>query len=197
MSNVLRKLTHGMYVLTTKDAGCMIDAVSQVSSGENPRISISVNKNNYTNERIKEHKVFALSILDINTNGDIIKTFGFNSSRNYDKFSSFDMIDIDGVKVIADSIGYIYLKVIDEIDCDTHTLFIGEVVKKEQFKDLQPMSYGYYQENKNDLIKVESNGKKYWVCTMCGYIYEGEELPDDFICPVCGVGKDMFEERVR
>ncbi len=195
MSNILRKITQGMYVLTTIGSGCMIDALSQVSSGDKPRVSISVNKNNYTNEMIKKHGVFAISILDMNVDGNIIKTFGFNSSRDYNKFNEFDMIDIEGVKVLSNSIGYMYLKVIDEIDCDTHTLFIGEVIKSEQFKDLKPMSYNYYQENKKDLIKVESKGKIYWVCTICGYIYEGEQLPDDFICPICGVNKDNFERK--
>ena len=82
------------------------------------------------------------------------------------------------------------------IDCDTHTLFIGKVVNANTLKEDKEMSYNYYREHKDDLIKVKTeNNKTAWVCTICGYVYYGEELPEDFKCPLCGVGKELFEKK--
>lgn len=192
--NVLKKLTHGMYVLTTNGGGCFVDAVCQVSSGENPLICVSVMKKNYTNELLHKNKTFALSIFGKNNDPEIIKTFGMNSMRNYDKFENSKCLDIKGINVIKDSLGYLICEIEDMIENETHTLFIGRVVSSKLFKDDEAMTYTYYQENKEELLKVKTvNDKTAWVCTICGYVYYGEELPDDFKCPMCGVGKEFFE----
>lgn len=194
--NILKKLTHGMYVLTTHGGGCMVDAVAQVSGGDNPLIAVSVNKNNYTNELLKKNKSFALSIVGLDTNPEIIKTFGFNSMRNINKFEFVDTTNIDGERVINDSLGYVICDIIDSIDNDTHTLFIGRLREADQFSDEKEMSYNYYQEHKEELMKIKTEkGKTAWICTVCGYIYYGEELPDDFTCPICGVAKSFFEKK--
>ena len=116
--------------------------------------------------------------------------------RNINKFENTETIEIENIKVIKDSIGYMICEIIDSIDNDTHTLFIGKLIEADVFNDKKPMSYAYYQENKNDLIKVTTEkGKIAWVCQICGYVYYDDELPDDFKCPMCGVGKQLFKRK--
>ena len=192
--NITRKITQGMYILTTKNGGCVVDAVSQISSGENPLISVSVMKKNYTNQLLKNNTKFAISVLGKDVNPEIIKTFGFNSSRDINKFEKIETTNIDGINIVNNSLGYMICEIVDSIDNDTHTLFIGKLVEADVFKENEEMSYQYYQENKEELLKVKTeNGKTAWVCSVCGYVYYGEELPDDFKCPICGVGKELFK----
>lgn len=194
--NITRKITQGMYVLTTKNGGCIVDAVSQVSGGNNPLISVAVMKRNYTNELLKANDKFAISILGNNVNPEIIKTFGFNSSRDINKFENAETTKIEDIEIINDSLGYMICEIVDTIENDTHTLFIGKIVEADVFEDKEPMSYGYYQEHKDELLKVTTEkGKTAWICTVCGYIYYGEELPEDFKCPLCGVGKELFKKK--
>lgn len=194
--NITRKITQGMYVLTTKNGGCIVDAVSQVSGGDNPLISVAVMKRNYTNELLKANNKFAISILGSNVNPEIIKTFGFNSARDINKFEKTETIKIEDIDVIKNSLGYMICEIVDKIENDTHTLFIGKIVEADVFEDKEPMSYGYYQEHKDDLLKVTTEkGRTAWVCTVCGYVYYGEELPEDFKCPLCGVGKELFKKK--
>lgn len=194
--NILKKITQGMYVLTTNGGGCIVDAVSQVSGGDNPLIAVSVMKKNYTNELMKNNSYFALSILSKSANPDIIKTFGFNSMRDINKFENIETSSIQSINVINDSLGYMLCEIVDSIDTETHTLFIGRLIEADVFNENEAMSYNYYQEHKEELLKVSTeNGKTAWVCTICGYIYYGESLPDDFICPVCSVGKEYFNKK--
>jgi len=194
--NITRKITQGMYVLTTKNGGCVVDAVSQISAGDNPLIAVSVMKKNYTNELLKNNNKFALSVLGMDVNPEIIKTFGFNSMRDIDKFENIDIEVVEDLNIIKDSLGYMVCEIVDSIDNDTHTLFIGKLIEADVLKDGEAMSYGYYQEHKDELLKVTTNnGRTAWICTICGYVYYGEELPDDFKCPVCGVDKTLFEKK--
>ena len=191
---ITRKITQGVYALTTNNGGCIVDAVSQISAGANPLISVAVMKTNYTNELLKNNKTFAISVLDETVNSDIINTFGMNSMRNINKFENTETIEIENIKVIKDSIGYMICEIVDSIDNDTHTLFIGKLIEADIYREKEEMSYGYYQEHKEELLKVKTeNGKTAWVCSVCGYIYYGEELPQDFKCPICGVGKEYFK----
>lgn len=194
--NITRKITQGMYVLTTKNGGCIVDAVSQVSGGNTPLISVAVMKRNYTNELLKTNNKFAISILGSNVNPEIIKTFGFNSARDINKFEKTETIKIEDIDVIKNSLGYMICEIVDTIENDTHTLFIGKIIEADVFEDKEPMSYGYYQEHKDKLLKVTTEkGKTAWICTVCGYVYYGEELPEDFKCPLCGVGKELFKKK--
>ena len=195
-SKITRKITQGMYVLTTKDGGCIVDAVSQISSGDNPLIAVSVMKSNYTNELLKKNDHFALSVLGHDVNPEIIKIFGFNSMRDINKFENIETNIIQDINIIKDSLGYMLCEIVDSIDNDTHTLFIGKLIEADIYKDDEAMSYQYYQSHKDELLKVTTEkGKTAWVCSICGYVYYGEELPEDFKCPVCGVGKDFFEKK--
>jgi len=193
---ITRKISQGMYVLTTKNGGCIVDSVSQISTGDNPLISVAVMKKNYTNELMKNNDKFALSVLGMNVNSEIIKTFGFYSMRDIDKFEDTSVSEIEGINVINDSLGYMICEKVQELDNETHTLFIGKLIEADLFEDSKEMTYGYYQEHKDELLKVTtSEGKNVWVCTICGYVYEGEELPSDFKCPICGVPSDLFEKK--
>ena len=193
---ITRKITQGMYVLTTNDGGCIVDAVSQISSGDNPLVAVSVMKNNYTNELMKKNSKFALSVLGTNVNPEIIKTFGFNSMRDINKFENTETTLIEDINVINNSLGYMLCEKVDTIDNDTHTLFIGKIIEADVYEDKEPMSYQYYQSHKEELLKVTTeNGKTAWVCSVCGYVYYGDTLPEDYKCPVCGVAKDFFDKK--
>ena len=194
--NVTWKITQGMYVLTTENGGCVVDAVSQVSAGDNPLISVAVMKKNYTNELLKNNTKFAISILSNDVNPEIIKTFGFNSARDINKFERTETIKVDGLEVIKDSIGYMICEIVDSIDNDTHTLFIGKLIEGDIFEEKEVMSYGYYQEHKDELLKTKTEkGEIAWICTVCGYVYYGEDMPDDYKCPICQVGKESFKKK--
>ena len=195
-SKMTWKITQGMYVLTSEKGGCIVDAVSQVSGGDNPLISVAVMKKNYTNELLKQGTKFALSVLGLSVNPAIIKNFGFHSARDYNKFEQVETVQVQGLPVIPNSLGYMICEIVDKIENDTHTIFIGKLVEADLFSDEPPMSYAYYQEHKEELLKVTTEaGQTAWVCLACGYVYYGEEVPEDFKCPVCGVGKELFRKK--
>ena len=193
---ITRKISQGMYVLTTKGGGCIVDAVMQASTGDNPIIMVAVMKKNYTNELLKRCDKFALSVLGANVNPEIIKTFGFNSMRDINNFENVDVTEVEGVNVIDDALGYMICEVVDSIENDTHTVFIGKLIEADVFEDSKEMTYGYYQEHKDELIKVTTNeGKTAFVCSVCGYIYYGDELPDNYKCPVCNAPRELFNKK--
>ena len=116
--------------------------------------------------------------------------------RDIDKFLNTSVSEIEGVNVINDSLGYMICEKVDEIDNETHTLFIGRLIEADLFEDSKEMTYGYYQEHKDEILKVTTNeGKTVWVCSVCGYVYEEEEMPSDFKCPICGVPSNLFEKK--
>lgn len=193
---ITRKITQGVYVLTTKGGGCIVDAVSQVSAGDNPFIAVAVMKDNYTNLLLKENRTFALSVLGKDVEPKIIDTFGMHSMRDIDKFENVSTTEIEGIPVLNNSLGYMVCEVIDTIDNDTHTLFIGKLVEADVYQEKEAMSYQYYQAHKDQLFQLTTEkGKTAWICTICGYIYYGDDLPDDFKCPKCGVPKELFEKK--
>ena len=109
---------------------------------------------------------------------------------------NIDITNIDGINIINNTLGYMICEKIDSIDNDTHTLFIGKLIEADLFEDKEVMSYTYYQEHKDELLKVTTdNGKTAWICSVCGYIYYGDELPDNFECPICGVNKSFFDKK--
>lgn len=188
------KISHGVYVVTTRDGGCIVDAVSQVSGGEEPLISIAINKGNYTNELVSKNKKLILSIVPESNDGNLIKNFGHQSMRDVNKFETGEYSEVNGIKVPENVIGYLECVLVDTIDAETHTLFIVRAIDGDMYNDEKPMTYAYYQDHKDELIKLETElGKKAYVCTICGYVYYGEELPKDFVCPRCGVDASLFK----
>ena len=193
---ITRKISQGMYVLTTNGGGCIVDSISQISMGDNPLITVAVMKKNYTNELMHNNSKFAVSVLAKDVNPEVIKTFGFNSARDINKFENMETIEVLNEKIIKDSIGYMVCEIVDRIENETHTLFIGKIIEADKFNDKEEMTYAYYGEHKDELLKVKTeSGKTAWVCTVCGYVYYGEEVPDDYTCPICGVDKSLFKKQ--
>ena len=194
---ITRKITQGMYVLTTAGGGCIVDAVARVGGSDQPLIAVSVAKTNHSHKLLAENDRFALSVLGEDSDPEIIKIFGFNSSKDVDKCAKCQTIEVEGVPVVKNSLGYMVFDKVDAIDTETHTLYIGRMIEDDVFDaDGRPMTYAYYQEHKESLTKTETEqGKTAWVCTVCGYVYYGDEVPDDYICPLCGLGKSYFKKQ--
>ena len=193
---ITRKITQGMYVLTGKGGGCIVDAVSRVGGTDQPLIAVAVAKTNHSHKILSENDKFALSVLGENADPEVITTFGFNSSKDIDKCAKCQTVEVEGVPVVKNSIGYMVCEKIDAIDTESHTLYIGRMIEGDIFEDSKPMSYAYYQEHKSDLTKVTSEQEQTaWICTVCGYVYYGNEVPDDYKCPLCGLGKEYFKKR--
>ena len=184
-SKITRKITQGVYVLTTKGGGCIVDAVSRASAGEQPLITVAVAKTNHSHKLLSENDRFALSVLGKDVDPEIIETFGFKSSKDIDKCTECETTEIEGVPVVKNSLGYMVCEKVDAIDAETDVL-----------EDKAPMTYAWYQEHKGDLVKVKTEeNKTAWVCMACGYVYYGDEVPDDYKCPLCGLGKDYFKKK--
>jgi len=195
---VTHKITQGMYVLTTEGGGCVVDAVSQVSGGDSPLFSVAVMKKNRTNELMRENSKFALSVLGVQGAGELIKQFGFQSSRDVNKFEGVAVTEVEGVKTLNDTLGYLVFEKVDAIENETHTLFIGRMIAGSVLNDEAPMSYGYYREHKEELLRVKTEkGQTAWVCTVCGYVYYGEELPEGYECPICSVDASLFVKKAN
>lgn len=196
-NKVLFNIGYGLYVLTAsegeKDNGCIINTVMQVTS-DPLQIAIAVNKKNYTNEMIQRTKKFNISILTESAKFEVFEHFGFHSGRDTDKFADF--VDTkrspNGVLYITQNTNsYMSAYVKQEIDLGSHTLFIAQLVAAETLSEEPTVTYTYYQNNIKP--KPQKTEKKGWRCKICGYIYEGENLPPDFICPWCKHGAIDFE----
>lgn len=195
------KLTYGLFVLTScydgKDSGCIINTAGQVTSEPN-RISIAVNKANFTHDLVKQSGKFNISILSQDASFDIFKHFGFQSGRTVDKFTGYDDCKRSANNlyyVTAGTNGYISATVEQEIDLGSHTMFIALVDDMEVLSSVPSVTYDYYQSSiKPQPEKPSAGGKTVWRCNICGYIYEGEELPSDFVCPLCKHPASDFEK---
>ncbi|MCQ2739230.1 MAG: flavin reductase [bacterium] len=196
-TNALYKIVYGLYVLTAheneKDNGCILNTVMQVTS-DPCMVAIAVNKQNYTNEIISKTRKFNISTLAEGTKFDIFKRFGFQSGRDVDKFVNFydTKRSPNGVLYITQNTNaFMSAYVKQEIDLETHTMFIGQLVEAVCLSDKPTVTYDFYQ--KNIKPKPENTQKKGWRCKVCGYVYDGENLPEDYICPICKHGVADFE----
>lgn len=193
------KLSYGLFVLTArdgdKDNGCIINTAAQVTVTPN-RITIAVNKQNYTHDMIVKTGVFNLSILDETAPFTLFQDFGFRSGRDCNKFEGAEPKRAEnGVAYIDNSTcAYISGKVISTVDLGTHTLFVADVTGAELISENEPVTYAYYHKNiKPAPQPVEKKEEKLaYRCRICGYVHEGE-LPDDFVCPICKHGASDFE----
>lgn len=195
------KLTYGLFVLTScqdgRDSGCIINTAGQVTSEPN-RISIAVNKDNFTHDLVKSSGRFNISILSEAADFDIFKHFGFQSGRTVDKFENYHSCERseNGLYYITRGTnGYISTTVEQMLDLGSHTLFIAHADDMETLSDTPSATYGYYQSNiKPKPEKSAAKGKTVWRCSICGYIYEGTKLPEGFVCPVCKHPASDFEK---
>ena len=210
---VLRNLSYGVYVISTWDTGrptgCIANSAMQITSSP-ATIAVSINRDNYTHDCIKNTGKFAISILSETSDPAIIGTFGFQSGKDVNKFESVKF-DVKGyLPVVTDSTGYIVCDVIDTMETATHTVFLGQMYEGDTFEAAAPMTYAYYHEvikgkspkNAPTYIAEEetvSADKETWVCSVCKYVYDGDvpfsELPDSYVCPICKQGKHRFNKQ--
>lgn len=194
-------LSYGLYVLTAReggrDLGCIVNTVTQMT--ENPtRIAVSVNKQNFTNEVIQRTGLFNVSVLTEAAPMDLFRHFGFQSGRDVDKFAGrTDPVSENGLRYISGPANALISgKVEQAIDCGTHMLYIALVTEARKLSDAPSMTYAYYFANVKPRPQpkpAQEKPRRGFVCRICGYFYEGDELPPDFICPLCKHGAADFE----
>ena len=192
----LFKIGYGLYVVTSndgkKDNGLIVNTVTQLT--DKPyRVAVNVNKANYSHDVIKNTKKLNVNVLDVDAPFAIFKKYGFVSGRDHDKFEGEELLkSSNGLVVLSQYINaYMSLEVIDYVDLGTHGMFICDVKEAKKMSDKETMTYSYYQANVKP--KPESK-KKGYVCKVCGYVYEGDELPEDYVCPLCKHGASDFEK---
>lgn len=192
----LFNIGYGLYVVTTNDGtrdnGLIVNTVSQVTNTPN-RIAVTINKQNYSFHTIQKTGVLNVNCLDVSAPFSLFQRFGFQSGRTVDKFAGMEVLRSDnGLTFLPRYINsFMSLKVESYVDMDTHGMFICTVTEARVMSDAETMTYTYYQ--KNVKPKPETEGKHGFVCKVCGWIYEGDELPDDIICPLCKHGAADFE----
>lgn len=208
--DIFRSMSYGVYIVSTMDGnrptGCVANSIMQITSSP-ATVALSMNHDNYTHSCIQKTGTFAFSILSEQSSPRLIGTFGFSSGRDTDKFSQAD-VDyemIQGLPIVKDGCGYVICRVTGQMETSTHTVFLAEVLDGDVFSDAPAMTYKYY----HTVIKGKSpkNAPTYlpeetpspqpalhrYVCDVCGYVFEGESLPPDFHCPVCGVDASHFK----
>lgn len=183
-TNPLHNITYGMYILTSqynkRDNGCIVDTLIQVAD---KKISVTVNKQNLTCEYILKSNKFNASIINEKADFELFKHWGFNSGRDIDKTTGINYLrSYNGLIYLPDyTNAYISGQVYQTIDLTTHMMFIADMTAGEVLNDEKSMTYNYYQTNVKKEIKNSG-----WTCSICGYVYEGDNLPEDYICPLCG-----------
>ena len=196
-SNAMFKLSYGLFVLTArdgaKDNGCIINTAQQLTSAP-MRISITVNKANYTHDMIEKTGAFNISVLTEGAPFGLFKQYGFQSGRTADKLSGGEPRTENGIAYLSEHANAVISgKVISTVDCGTHTLFIADVAEAHVLSAEPSVTYAYYFAHIKPKPQPAAEKKKGFVCKICGYVYEGETLPPDFICPLCKHGAEDFE----
>ena len=201
-NKVMYSLSYGLFVLSArrgdKDNGCITNTAIQVTTDPN-RIVIAVNKGNYTHDMVKETGHFTISILSEEANFELFKRFGFQSGRDVDKFAGFEQHtgkDAGGVPYVTQGTNaWLSCKVVTATDLGTHPLFLADVLDGGMISSAPSATYSYYQAHikPKPTASAAPSEKKRWVCKVCGYVYEGDELPADYICPLCKHPASDFE----
>ena len=195
--SALFKIGYGLYVVTSNDGkrdnGLIVNTVTQVTNSPN-RIAVAINKENYSHHVIRQTGVMNINCLSEDAPFSVFETFGFVSGRNADKFANCTPLRADNGLVFLPRYinAFMSLRVEQYVDLGTHGLFICSITEARVISDAPSMTYAYYQEHVKP--KPETEGKKGFVCKVCGYVYEGDTLPEDFICPLCKHGAADFEE---
>lgn len=191
------RLSYGLFVVTAKegmkDNGCITNTVMQVTSMPN-RISLAVNKENYTHDMIVNTGMFNVSVISEQATFELFRHFGFQSGRDTDKFADYKNMSRSENGLYYVTVGInavISAKVYQMIDMGTHTLFLADVEDSMVLSEIPSATYAYYQDHIKPKPEKKQTG---WRCRICGYVYEGEELPADFICPICKHGAEDFEK---
>lgn len=203
MGNPMFDIPYGLYIVTAnsdgRDNGCVSNTLQQVTATPN-QVSVCLNKTNLTTEMIQKTGVFTASIISQKADFSLFKRFGFQSGRDADKFKDFSGCKrvANGTMAITEGTNaYISVKVSQTIDLGTHLMFIGEVTEMESLSDVPSATYNYYQEHikpKPEPVSKDEAGHTVWRCKVCGYEYVGDELPADYICPICKHPAADFEK---
>lgn len=194
--NALFNIGYGLYVVTsndgTRDNGLIVNTVSQLTNTPN-RVAVTINKANYSHHIIQQTGIMNVNCLDVSAPFSVFQNFGFQSGRTADKFAGIEELRSDnGLRFLPQYCNsFLSLKVESYVDLDTHGMFICTVTEARVMSDKETMSYTYYQNNVKP--KPQTEGKKGFVCKVCGWIYEGDTLPDDIVCPLCKHGAADFE----
>lgn len=197
-NNAFFKLSYGLFVLTAqqngKDNGCIINTVMQVTN-DPKQIQIAVNKQNFTHDMIVQTGKFNVSVLSQDAVFWIFQHYGFQSGRDVDKFANIpEARTANGIRFVEGCTNAVLSgKVISVTDCGTHSLFLAEVEEAKVLSDAPSMTYQYYFDHVKPKPQPAKQAK--WVCKICGYVYEGDPLPADFICPWCKHGAEDFEKQ--
>ena len=196
-SKALFNIGYGLYVVTTnngkKDNGCIVNTVSQLTSSPE-RVAVTINKANYTHDTVKETGVLNVNCLSVDAPFKVFEAFGFKSGRDTDKFADCTPERSEnGLAVLPKYINaFMSLKVEDYVDLGTHGMFICSLTEAKVVSDKETMSYTYYHKNVKPKPKTEA--VKGYLCTICGYVHDEPTIPDDFECPLCHHGREVFEE---
>ncbi|HOM03121.1 MAG TPA: flavin reductase [Acetivibrio sp.] len=212
--NALWNLSYGVYIASVWDeerpTGCVVNSAMQITA-EPATVAISIHHDNYTNRCIEKTGKFALTVLSQNSDPSIIGTFGFKTGKDVNKFDSVKYDIKNDMPILADGCAYLICEVINKMETDTHTVFLGKVLDADFISKEEPMTYSYYHKvikgrspkNAPTYIKLEHTEesqpqpkREKYVCSICGYEYTGdipfEDLPEDYVCPVCGQPKSVF-----
>ena len=193
----LFNIGYGLYVVTSndgkKDNGLIVNTVTQVTNSPN-RVAVTINKENYSHHVIEQSGIMNVNVLSVDAPFSVFENYGFQSGRSADKFADVEEIRSDnGLRFLPQYINAFFsLKVENYVDLGTHGMFICSITESRVITNSETMTYTYYQNNVKP--KPETEGKKGYVCKVCGYVYEGDELPEDFICPLCKHGAADFEK---
>lgn len=199
------KLSYGLYVVSSscdgKDSACIANTFVQVTS-EPARVCITLNKNNYTTSLIENSCVYNVGVLLDDIDMDVIRRFGFQSGKDVNKFDGIDYeVDCQNIKQITEGIAASFsVKVISMTDVGTHIMFVGDVIDCKVINGGEVLTYANYHNKKNGTTPKNASSyqadtsKHGWRCTVCGFILEADELPEDFICPVCKQPSSVFEK---
>jgi len=213
-TKMLFNLSYGLYLISAMDGerptGCTANSLIQITA-DPIKVALSMNKDNYTNKCIRESGKFGVVVLAEDSDPSLIGGFGFRSGKDANKFDGLEYEVHSGVPVVKAGIGYMVFEVKDSMEVDTHTIFIGELIDAEEYAPATPMTYSYYHnvikgkspKNAPTYVKEEpveeKKDKDVWVCTVCGYEYNGdvpfEELPDTYKCPICKQPKSVFKKK--
>lgn len=218
-TKAFRNLSYGLYIISSKKdgrpVGCVVNTFAQVTSTP-AQVSVAVNKENFTSQGIQQTGAYEVAVMNESASMELIGKFGFHSSAEVDKFADFETaVSEQGLTYVTQSsCTHFSVKVTQEIDLGSHILFIGECVAAEPVAGDAPMTYAYYHQVKGGKTPPkassynggddasadaasknnEAKPKIAWRCKICGHIEYVDELPEDFVCPVCGVGRELFEK---
>ena len=197
--DAMHRLSYGLFLLTAKskagtDNGCILNTVMQITDSPK-RVIVAINKANLTHDLVLEVGTFCISILTEQTPFKVFEQYGFTSGRTADKFaqSTYPRDNTGNIYINDYANAYISGKVVASHDCGTHTLFIADVTESSVLSDIPSVTYQYYFDRIKPAPKLPNTAKSAWVCNICGYVYEGDALPEDYVCPICKHGAEAFE----